>query len=98
VAASTLLSPHLYFYDLAILLLPAYLVVRVYEGRGAFLDDGPIASATVWVWVLGFVGPYLTMALLDPTSAAGHPVGVQLGVIAVTAWTLRVGAASRALR
>lgn len=96
VAASTLLSPHLYFYDLAILLLPAWIAFSVWKGPKAFLDDGPIASATAWVWALGFVGPYVTMAMLEPTSAAGHPFAVQLGVIAVAVWTARVGREARA--
>lgn len=94
VAASTLVTPHCYFYDLTILLLPAFLLAGVYRTGGALLDDGPIAAATVWVWALGFVGPYLTMALLASTSRAGHPIGVQLGVVAIMVWTIRIGAAA----
>lgn len=95
VAASTLLSPHCYFYDLTILLLPAILLAGVYRTSGALLDRGPLASATAWVWALGFLGPYLTMALLAWTSRTGHPIGIQLGVLAIVVWTLRLGAAAR---
>src|SRR5262249_55039146 len=61
IGASTLLAPHLYFYDLTCMLIAFYLLYDAYGS--ALLDGGRIASSAVWVWVLGLFSPYIAMAI-----------------------------------
>lgn len=89
IGASTLLSPHLYFYDLTCMLVAFHLLYAV--TRSALFDDGPIAAASVWVYVFGFFSPFLAMVMQQRWGVA-----LQIGTIAIAAWTLRVGA--RALK
>jgi hypothetical protein len=84
IGASTLLSPHLYFYDLTCMLIAFYLLFDVFKND--LLDDGDIASASVWVWALGFVSPFIAMIMQDHL-----PFAIQLGTIALFIWSLRVG-------
>jgi len=63
-ALSTLASPHLFGYDLMLLLVPLFIVWRLYP-RGTEerpLDGGPILGVTALGWGLALVGPALTVA------------------------------------
>jgi Glycosyltransferase family 87 len=63
-ALSTIASPHLFGYDLMLLLVPLFIVWRLHpQGtNGRPLDGGPILGATALGWGLALVGPALTVA------------------------------------
>ena len=58
---------------------------------GLPLDDGPVLRATAAVWALGLLGPALALAQEQLTRRIlGVPAMLQLGVVAIFAWALRV--------
>ncbi|HZO08167.1 MAG TPA: glycosyltransferase family 87 protein, partial [Myxococcota bacterium] len=74
-ALGLLLSPHLYFYDLMLLLLPLALVWQHHpelrDGRP--LDGGALLAWTAVLWALGFLGTPLSLAQLRLAEAIGLP-------------------------
>jgi hypothetical protein len=91
-AIGVIASPHLYGYDLALLALPLWIVTaRTSSMSGLPLDDGPVLRATAAVWALGLLGPALALAQEQLTRRIlGVPAMLQLGVVAIFAWALRV--------
>jgi hypothetical protein len=88
-AAALLLSPHLYFYDLMLLLLPVAIVFATLGGAGG--PGASIVAATAWVYFLGLPSPYLAMAEEQLTrSLLGHACGLQLETVVVAVWAWRV--------
>jgi len=95
-AVTLLVSPHLYFYDLMLMLLPAALVFGVLSSHAASettrLADAPIVAATAWVYFLGLPSPYLALAQQAITRhLTGHPCALQLETGAILVWAWRVG-------
>ena len=83
------LSLHLHFYDLALLLVPFAIVCHHYPGLrgGRPLDAGPLLALTLALWGLGFAGASLSLAQLRVSEALGMPaVAVQLTPLVVVAW------------
>lgn len=98
VALSLLVSPHLYFYDLA-LLVPAFALAGAampVRDRRPF-GGGPVLVWTAILYVCAFVGPYLTLAQVRLTDAAfGVEIAVPIVVPALIGWAGAVwSAASR---
>jgi len=90
-AVALLVSPHLYFYDLMLLLLPAALAFEALSRRPS-LDASPILAATSWVYYLGLPSPYLALAQQAVSRRlTGHPAALQLETLAVGLWAWRVG-------
>ncbi|HEX9294448.1 MAG TPA: hypothetical protein VF881_01395 [Polyangiaceae bacterium] len=95
-ALSVITSPHLFGYDLMLLLLPFVVVWHVYrDGKdGRPLDGRPLLAMTALGWALALVGPVLTVAQQAVTrSAFGRPFALQIGVIAVAVWSWLVARA-----
>jgi len=95
-AVALLVSPHLYFYDLMLMLLPAALVVGVLSSEiashRARLANAPIVAATAWVYFLGLPSPYLALAQQEVSRRiTGHPFALQLETVAIAVWAWRVG-------
>lgn len=91
-----LAGPHLYFYDLALLLLPLALVLAAEPpGRDALMTNPRVLGATVWLYLGAFVGPYAVKATQAATEAAGAgrialPIPTLLFVLwAWVVWTER---------
>jgi hypothetical protein len=88
-ALSLIASPHLFSYDLMLLLLPFFVVWRSYPDgtRGRPLDGGPLLVTSALVWALGLLGPVLTVAQQTLTRwMFGRPLALQIGVVAVVTW------------
>jgi len=105
-AIGVVLSPHLFLYDLTLLVLPLCILMAWYPKRAPALplDGDKLLASTAIVVVLGLVGPVLTAGMLKASvRCLGAPVAVQLGVVAIALWAFLVaraaepeGAASRA--
>jgi hypothetical protein len=80
----------LFLYDLAILLLPLFILRAHYPERvGLPLGGHPLLPLVAVIWALGLLGPAL--AVLQQTASKwlfGVPVAVQPGVIAIAAVAL----------
>jgi len=88
-ALAVITSPHLFGYDLMLLLLPFVVVWHVYRDGtdGRPFDAGPLLAATALVWALALMGPALTVAQQTLTRwAFGRSFALQLGVVAVAGW------------
>jgi hypothetical protein len=81
-------SPHLYNYDLALLLLPLFIATTSLPLKnGVPLEGGPLLVLTAIIWALGLVGPLITALEQHVTRLLfGFPSALQLGVIAIAAW------------
>jgi hypothetical protein len=103
-----LLSPHLFTYDLMLLLLPFGIAwsamarsasVEGAPGRGRPglpLDGGALLAASGVVWLAAFLSGYLTLAQLSATRAVGlPPMALQLSTLAVLAWGAAAAAHAR---
>lgn len=93
---SLLLAMQLFTYDLALLVLPFWVVVgviRARPGTDPALDGGPVLLATASVYTLAFFGPYLTKGMGDGALALGLPrVALQLTVpllLVIGVWLVR---------
>jgi hypothetical protein len=95
-------SPHLFVYDLTLLVLPLFIVASRISGaaHGLPLDGGPTLRAAAMVWACGLVGPVLSLAQEQLTRRLfGFSAIVQVGVPAMLMWgvaILRVISSSRA--
>jgi hypothetical protein len=89
-AVALLVSPHLYFYDLMLMLLPAALALAALAS--AETVSGPILAATAWVYVLSLPSPYLALAQQAATRhLTGHACALQIETVAIALWAWRVG-------
>jgi len=86
-AIGLVLSPHLFFYDLALLVIPLALALR---SLGTSLGGGSVLGATGILYVATFAGPTLSRAIENATSAAGVRLSILVLVPAILlwAWTL----------
>jgi hypothetical protein len=86
-ALGLLASPHLFIYDLSLLLLPLFILLARYPERdGLPLGGGTLLAAVALVWALGLLGPALSVLQQEATQRLlGFPVVLQLGVVAVAA-------------
>jgi arabinofuranan 3-O-arabinosyltransferase len=80
-------SPHLFLYDLAILLLPLFILRAHHRERGGLpLGGHPLLPLVALIWGLGLVGPTLTVLQQAASSwLFGVSIAVQPGVIAIAA-------------
>ena len=88
-AFGVIASPHLFVYDLTLLVLPLFILASRISStdRGLPLDGGPVLRATALVWACGLVGPVLSLVQDHVTrTLLGFPAIVQLGVPAVLMW------------
>jgi hypothetical protein len=100
-ALGLLLSPHLMFYDLMILLLPLTVVWSHYSKgvNGRALDGDRLLVWYALVYVGVFIGSYLSLAMLKVGPAFGLPrFAVQISVLIVMGWVLIVRRLSYAAR
>jgi hypothetical protein len=98
-ALGLLISPHLMFYDLLILLLPLAIVWSHYPNgtNGRALDDGPLLVWTALVYGSAFVSTYLSFGVLQMSTALGLPkFAVQISVLIVLGWAAVVRRAADA--
>jgi hypothetical protein len=87
--AGVIASPHLFIYDLTLLLLPLFVLVARSEPEGPPLGGSPRLPLVALVWALGLVGPAL--ALLQQVAsrwAFGFALALQPGVLAIFALAL----------
>jgi hypothetical protein len=92
-ALSVIASPHLFGYDLMLLLLPFFIVWHLQEGgsRDRPLDGGPLLVASALCWALALLGPVLTVVQQAVTARLfGRPFALQIGVAAIVAWIVIV--------
>jgi hypothetical protein len=89
-ALGVIASPHVYNYDLALLVVPLFIAacrLPRHPDRSRPLDGGPILVTTAAVWALSLVGPLLTKLEQEITKRyLGFPVALQLGFFAVALW------------
>jgi hypothetical protein len=100
IALSVLVSPHLFGYDRTLFIVPFAIVSGVHARgtAGRPLDGGPILGLPALVWVLGMLGPALTVAQQWITKAAtGRSAAIQPDVIATLTWIAVVYRKSRAI-
>src|SRR2546426_11534387 len=69
-AIGLIASPHLYLYDLLLLLLP-FAIVRAHSPPGVPLGGGPVLAWSAAVWLLVFLGTPLARVQLYAASALG---------------------------
>jgi len=84
-----IVSPHLFLYDLMLLLLPFAIVLSLRSTTAPRppLGGGPLLAASSVVWLLSFVGSPLTRQQLLASEAMGlGPVALQISTLAVLAW------------
>ena len=88
-ALGLLISPHLSLYDLMLLLLPFAIVWSYYPhgANGRPLDGGPLLAWTAALYVIAFVGSYLSAAQLWLSGALGLPkFAVQVSTLIIAGW------------
>jgi hypothetical protein len=84
-----LISPHLYIYDVMLLLLPLAIVWNHFPGRDELLqaDGGSLLSWSLLVWVLGAYGSVLSIGQENLTEWLEIPnVGIQVLVLVILFW------------
>lgn len=87
------LTPHLFSYDLMLLVLPIALVWNHYPSSKTDrpLDGGLILFWTALLYLGSFLGPYITLGQLKLISFLGFPAfAFQVGTIVMIAWSLVV--------
>jgi hypothetical protein len=92
-ALGLLISPHLYLYDLMLLLLPLVIVWSYYPHGTCdrFLDGGPLLVWTALLYVVCFIGSYISLAQLWLSVLMGLPkIAFQLSVPVIVGWTIMV--------
>lgn len=88
-ALGLLISPHMYYYDLMLLLLPLAIVWSRYPTgtRGRALDGGPLLAWTALLYLATFIGSFVTWAQLGLTVALGLPrMALQFSVPIIVGW------------
>jgi hypothetical protein len=98
-ALGLLSSPHLFLYDVSLMLLPLAIVVARLHGEkeGALLDGGPVLAATAVMAATVFFGPYLTLGIHNLLSSHDLPrVALQICTLGMLWFVIEVH--SRAAR
>lgn len=93
IAMGLLISPHLYWYDLMLLLLPLGIVWHCYVtvGGDRLLDGGLVLAWTGLLYVASWLSSYVTLAQLKLTAALGLPVvALQVSVPIILGWAVVV--------
>jgi hypothetical protein len=88
-----LISPHLYLYDLMLLLLPLIIVWghHLQGSRGRALDGGPLLVWTAILYGVSFWGSYISLAQLRLCTLTGLPrMALQLSVPIILGWAFVV--------
>jgi len=88
-ALGLLISPHLFLYDLMLLLLPLAILWSCYpQGTGdRLLDGGHLLFWTAALYIITFAGSYLSLAQMQLSAALGLPrMAVQLSVPVIIGW------------
>jgi len=101
IALGLLISPHLFLYDLLLLLLPLFIVCsRLRHGSCMYrLDGGPVLGMTVLLYFITFSGSYFSGVQLDAAQSIGLPkIALQVSVIVIVAWVWVVYKAARPRR
>ncbi len=89
VAMGLLISPHLFLYDLMLLLLPLAILWSHYpRGTGDRpLDGGALLAWTAALYIVTFAGSYFSMAQQQLSLAVGLPkVAIQLSTLVIAGW------------
>jgi len=92
-ALGLLISPHLYLYDLMLLLLPLAIVWSYYPHGTSDrpLDGGPLLVWTALLYVVCFIGSYISLAQIWLGALIGLPkVALQLSVPIIVGWSIMV--------
>jgi hypothetical protein len=93
ISLGLLLSPHLFDYDLMLLLLPLAILLHAYpQGtNNRPLDGGPLLAWTAVLYGITVVGRSLTLQQIKLAQAMGLPeMGVQLPVLVLALWSLLI--------
>ncbi|MHB1295741.1 MAG: glycosyltransferase family 87 protein [Anaerolineae bacterium] len=88
-----LISPHLFAYDLMLLLLPLAILWSIYPGGTGdrLLDGGPLLVATAALWVATVASSYIARFMLLITDGVGLPVvAVQISLPVLVWWVCRL--------
>lgn len=84
--AGVIASPHLFIYDLALLLLPLFVLVARSDRGGPLLGGAPRLPLVALVWALGLVGPALALLQqLATRKLLGFPAALQPGAVVIVA-------------
>jgi glycosyl transferase family 87 len=94
-ALGILIAPHLYWYDLMLLLLPIAIAWSHYRRPGpgvdSLFDGGPMLAWTSALFLVAWLGSYVTLAQLRLTAWLGLPaMAIQVTVPVVAIWALAV--------
>jgi hypothetical protein len=91
-ALGIILGPHLFVYDLMLLLLPFFILLRHFPvERGLPLAGGRLLGLVALTWTLGLLGPVLTVAQQEATRRVfGASCAIQLGVVAILLTALAI--------
>ncbi len=88
-AIGLLISPHLFMYDLMLLVLPMFIVIAVLWRRGSdvLLDGGPVLATTGLLYAACFVSSIIAKIMWDISQGLGLPrFSIQISIFAVVAW------------
>jgi hypothetical protein len=97
-ALGLIISPHLFLYDLALLLLPFAILWHHHPGSsdGRLLDGGPLLAWTAVLWLVSFLqGPVSIGALRLAEWAHMPAMALQLSTLVIVAWALALLRAAR---
>lgn len=100
-ACGLIASPHLYTYDLMLLVLPLSILLQRLRGMHPKLplDGGRVLLATGMVWVLVSLAPLLNQAqALASKRWFGFPMALQVGSLAVLFWAYGITRVAEAVR
>lgn len=88
IALGLIISPHLFVYDLMLLLLPfAVLLHHHAPSAGDALLPQPVFAWTVLLWMAAFLGSYLSLAQLEITRILGLPlIAFQASTVIALGW------------
>jgi hypothetical protein len=91
-ALGVILSPHLFVYDLMLLLLPLFILFRHFPRQGGLpLSGGKLLGLVALNWGLSLLGPVLTVAQQEATRHLfGVACAIQLGVVTILLAALAV--------
>lgn len=91
-ALGVIASPHLFVYDLMLLLLPLFIAAAWFPSKGGLpLGAGLVLLLTSIVWALGLLSPVAALAQQHLSRALfGFPAALQLGAFAIAGWAFVV--------
>jgi hypothetical protein len=88
-----LLSPHLFIYDMMLLLLPLAIIWGHYPTghAGRPLDGGRLLFWTFLLYLFSFIGPFISLELMKVLPLLGFPpFSVQVSTIIMVGWLCQV--------